>query len=196
MAVGGGALWVATVGPATLQELDPTTLAPIAPPLALTRTRVYGLAPGDGYLWASASDDGDVLHIDPATRTITRVHVGGFPIGIILAGGSVWVIDNANANVLRLARASSERSASPSTPPPGAPSTSAPPTATCSSPTKRTARSAALTKTPAKPPEHQSESAPPATNPTTRAYAIAPAGTGFWATSQTTNTISRIHAQP
>ena len=50
MAVGGGALWIATVGPATLLELDPTTLAPIAPPLALTRTRVYGLVRGDGHL--------------------------------------------------------------------------------------------------------------------------------------------------
>ena len=29
-------------------------------------------------------------------------HIGGFPIGIAVAGGSVWVIDNSNATVIRL----------------------------------------------------------------------------------------------
>jgi hypothetical protein len=96
LAVGGGRLWAVVEKPATILEFNPNTFAPLAPPLALSTGRMFWLASGDGYLWATASDAGDVLRIDPATRTITRAHVGGFPIGIALAGGSVWVIDNAN----------------------------------------------------------------------------------------------------
>jgi hypothetical protein len=197
MAVGGGALWVAAVGPATLQELDPTTLAPIAPPLALTRTRVYGLAWGDGYLWASASDDGDVLRIDPATRAITRVHVGGFPIGIVVAGGSVWVIDNANATVMRLNPSTLRQIGHPiDTPSGGAFYLGA--TDGCvfianetdGTITRIDERSGQTAGAPIR-------IAPASNNPNYSAvYAIAPAGTAIWATSQTTNTISRIQAQP
>ena len=76
--------------------------------------------------WASASDDGDVLRIDPATRTITRID-------------------------------------------------------------ERTGKSAGA----------PIRIAPASNNPNyAAAYAIAPAGTAIWATSQTTNTISRIQAQP
>jgi DNA-binding beta-propeller fold protein YncE len=60
--------------------------APAAPTLALSTGRIFGVAWGGGYLWANAADDGDVLRIDPATRTITRVHVGGFPIRIAPPG--------------------------------------------------------------------------------------------------------------
>lgn len=197
MAVGGGALWVAAVGPATLQELDPTTLAPIAPPLALTRTRVYGLAWGDGYVWASASDDGDVLRIDPATRTITRVHVGGFPIGIVLAGGSVWVIDNANATVLRLNPSTLRVIGQPiDTPSGGAFYLGATDgyvfiaNETDGTITRIDERTGQTAGAPIR-------IAPASNNPNySAAYAIVPAGRAIWATSQTTNTISRIQAQP
>ena len=39
---------------------------------------------GAGYLWVTASDAGEVLRIDPATLAIRRVHVGGFPTGIVV----------------------------------------------------------------------------------------------------------------
>jgi hypothetical protein len=197
MVVGGHALWVAQVGPATLQELDPTTLAPIAPPLALTRTRVYGLAWGAGYVWASASDDGDVLRIDPTTRTITRVHIGGFPIGIVLAAGSTWVIDNANHRVVRLNPSTLREIGQPiDTPSGGAFYLGATDgyvfiaNQSNGTITRINARTGKTAGAPIR-------IAPTTNNPNyAAAYAIAPAGPAIWATSQTTNTISRIQAHP
>jgi hypothetical protein len=197
MAVGDGALWVAQVGPGTLQKLDPTTLAPVAPPLALTRTRVYGLAWGAGYVWASASDDGDILRINPTTRTITRAHVSGFPIGIVLAGGSVWVIDNANNRVLRLNPSTLREIGQPVHTPSGGAfylgatdgyvfiANESNGTITRIDESTGTSTGAPIRIAPA---THNSNYS--------AAYAIAAAGSAIWATSQTTNTISRIQAQP
>ena len=64
--------------------------------------RTLGLASGGGYLWATASDAGEVLRIDPETHAVARVPVGGFPIGIVVAGGNVWVADHARGSVVRL----------------------------------------------------------------------------------------------
>ena len=43
-----------------------------------------------------------MLRIDPATHAIKRVHVGGFPIGIVVTGGSVWFADHEGGKVVRL----------------------------------------------------------------------------------------------
>jgi hypothetical protein len=197
MAVGGGALWVAQVGPATLREVDPTTLAPIAPPIALTRTRVYGLAWGDGYVWASASDDGDVLRINPKTRAITRVHVGGFPIGIVLAGGSVWVIDNANATVLRLNPSTLKEIGPPIHTPSGGAFYLGATDGYVFIANEADGTITRIDQQTGKTAGAPIRIAPATNNPNyAAAYAIAPAGTAIWATSQTTNTISRIQAQP
>ena len=98
----GNALWALEVRPGRLLRLDPSTLAPASAPLALASGRALGLAVGAGYLWVSASDAGEVLRIDPTTRAITRVRVGGFPIGIVFAGGNVWFADRSGGNVVRL----------------------------------------------------------------------------------------------
>ena len=98
----GTDLWVLQVTPAALLRLDPRTLLPKAPPLPLSRGRALGLAVGGGYVWATASDAGEVLRIDPATHKITPVRVGGFPIGIAVATGSVWFVDRDRAELGRL----------------------------------------------------------------------------------------------
>jgi streptogramin lyase len=98
---GGSDLW-ALERPGTLLRLDPATLAQTSAPLRLSPGRTLALASGDGYLWATAADAGEVLRIDPATHAITRVRVGGFPIGIVVSGGSVWVADHAGGKVVRL----------------------------------------------------------------------------------------------
>jgi DNA-binding beta-propeller fold protein YncE len=103
LAADGADLWVLQVRPGALLRLDPQTLAPKARPLPLSRGRALGLAVGGGYIWATASDAGEVLRIDPATRKITPVRVGGFPVGIAVAGGSVWFVDRERAEVGRLA---------------------------------------------------------------------------------------------
>jgi DNA-binding beta-propeller fold protein YncE len=103
LAAHGADLWVLQVTPGALLRLDPKTLAPKARPLPLSRGRALGLAVGGGYIWATASDAGEVLRIDPATRKITPVRVGGFPVGIAVAAGSVWFVDRDRAEVGRLA---------------------------------------------------------------------------------------------
>jgi streptogramin lyase len=49
-----------------------------------------GLAAGDGHLWVTATDAGEILRIDPATGVIARAHVGGSPLGIAVTAGQVW----------------------------------------------------------------------------------------------------------
>ena len=98
----GNELWALEVRPGTLLRLDPGTLAPASAPLRLSPGRTLALASGGGYLWVTAADTGEVLRIDPATHAIKRVHVGGFPIGIVVTGGSVWFADHEGGKVVRL----------------------------------------------------------------------------------------------
>ena len=98
----GADLWVLQVAPAALLRLDPSTLVPKAPPLPLFRGRALGLAVGGGYVWAPASDAGEVLRIDPVTHKITLLRVGGFPVGITVVAGSVWFVDRDRAELGRL----------------------------------------------------------------------------------------------
>ena len=100
--VRGNELWALEERPGTLLRLDPETLFPASAPLRLSPGRTLALASGGGYLWVTAADTGEVLRIDPATRAIKRVHVGGFPIGIVVAGGSVWFADQEGGKVVRL----------------------------------------------------------------------------------------------
>ena len=100
----GDALWALEVEPGRLRRLDASTLAPSSAPLRLSRGRALGLAVGvgDGYLWVTAADAGDVLRIDPARQAITPIHVGGFPVGIVVANESVWFTDRSGGDVVRL----------------------------------------------------------------------------------------------
>jgi hypothetical protein len=101
-ALEGDALWALEEHPARLLRLDSSTLDPTSAPLRLTSGRTPALTAGGGYLWVTAADIGEVLRIDPATRQIDRVHVGGSPAGIAVAGGSVWFADHARNVVRRL----------------------------------------------------------------------------------------------
>jgi hypothetical protein len=98
----GNELWALEGRPGRLLRLDWRTLAPNSAPLRLSLGRTPALASGGGYLWVTAGESGDVLRIDPATHAIRRVHVGGFPIGIVVTGGSVWFADHENGTVVRL----------------------------------------------------------------------------------------------
>jgi DNA-binding beta-propeller fold protein YncE len=97
----GKSLWALEDRPARLLQLDPSTLTAF-PPIRLSSGRTSGLAAGDGFLWVTATDAGEVLRIDPATGAITRAHVDGSPVGIAVVGGDVWFADRSNGNVVRL----------------------------------------------------------------------------------------------
>jgi hypothetical protein len=43
-----------------------------------------------------------VLRIDPATGAVTRVHVGGAPVGVAVTVGNVWFADRSGGTVVRL----------------------------------------------------------------------------------------------
>ena len=156
---------------------------------------LFGLAWGEGYLWVT-EHAGEVLRIDPATRTITRAHVGGVPIGIAVAGGSVWVIDNADATVIRLDPSTLRAIGQPVSLPTGANFYLG-----ASESYLFIADDSEGTVT--RIDTHTGETAgapiriaPASTIGFGSAYAIAPAGTSIWATSPTSNTISRIQTKP
>ena len=102
LAESGNDLWALQTRPAALLRLDRLTLAPTAAPLTLSHGQTVGLTAGGGYVWATAPDAAEVLRIDPATRSITRAHVGGFPVGIAVASGSVWFVDRDRGEIGRL----------------------------------------------------------------------------------------------
>ncbi len=102
LAASGKNLWALQVRPAALLRLDPLTLAPTAAPIRLSPGRAAGLAADGGYVWTSEPDAGDVLRIDAATRSVSRVHVGGFPVGVTVAGGNVWFADRDGGKIGRL----------------------------------------------------------------------------------------------
>jgi YVTN family beta-propeller protein len=102
LALDGTDIWALQVRPAALLRLDARTLTQKDAPLALSRGRGLGLAVGAGYVWVTAADAGEVLRIDPSTRAITRLHVGGSPVGITFAGGAVWYSDRERGIVGRI----------------------------------------------------------------------------------------------
>jgi YVTN family beta-propeller protein len=98
----GKDLWALQIKPAALLRLDPLTLAPTAPPLPLSTGRALGVAAAGGSVWATASDAAEVLRINATTRSITRTHVGGFPVGIAVERGSVWFANPDRGEIGRL----------------------------------------------------------------------------------------------
>ena len=102
LAESGDDLWALQTRPAALLRLDRLTLAPTAAPLPLSHGQTVGLTAGGGYVWATAPDAAEVLRIDPGTRSITRANVGGFPVGIAVASGSVWFVDRDRGETVAL----------------------------------------------------------------------------------------------
>lgn len=102
LARSGKDLWALQVEPAALLRLDPLTLTRTEAPIRLSGGRALGLAAGDGRVWVTEPDVGDVVRVDVATRSVTRAHVGGFPVGIALAAGTVWFADRDGGEVGRL----------------------------------------------------------------------------------------------
>jgi hypothetical protein len=96
------ALFALEVRPGRLLRLDPLTLVPASTSIRLSSGRTLGLAAGAGFLWVTAADAAEVLRIDPVSYAIRRVHVGGFPVGIVVTSGSVWFADRSGGNVVRL----------------------------------------------------------------------------------------------
>jgi hypothetical protein len=101
LAIGGGSLWVLQVRPATLLRLNPKTFADEAPPLRLSSGRAFGIAFGAGHVWVTDSEADKLIRIHPRTRAVTRIPVGGFPVGVTVVAGSVWLAHRDDGEVVR-----------------------------------------------------------------------------------------------
>jgi virginiamycin B lyase len=103
VAVGDGAVWVATSGVdrSRVVRIDPAgnrVAASVAVPLGQAE-----LAVGAGAVWVASSSDNSVSRIDPATNKVAAtIAVGRQPSGIAVAAGSVWVANALDDTVTRI----------------------------------------------------------------------------------------------
>jgi YVTN family beta-propeller protein len=103
VAVGDGAVWVATWGAdrSRVVRIDPAgnrVVASVAVPLGQAE-----LAVGAGAVWVASSSDNSVSRIDPATnRLVTTIAVDRQPSGIAVAAGSVWAASALDDTVTRI----------------------------------------------------------------------------------------------
>jgi peptide/nickel transport system substrate-binding protein len=98
LAAEGSSVWVApssglltrlnAVSGAVAQQLDPN-----ASPAAI--------ATGEGALWLSDDQAGNVVRVDP-TGLLTPIAVGNGPTGIAVGGGGVWVANSLDDAVVRI----------------------------------------------------------------------------------------------
>jgi virginiamycin B lyase len=103
VAVGGGAVWVATWGAerSRVVRIDPAGDR-VAASIAVPRGQAT-LAVGAGALWVASSSDNSVSRIDPAAnRVAATIDVGRQPSGIAVAAGSVWVANALDDTVSRI----------------------------------------------------------------------------------------------
>jgi DNA-binding beta-propeller fold protein YncE len=100
LAVGGGDVWVAGITTQTIYRYDPTSRRLLAQiPIGVVAKHLTADA---GSLWVS-SDSGRVTRIDMATNKVTGTfQIAGRAPAAVAGLGSVWVVDTANATLLRL----------------------------------------------------------------------------------------------
>src|SRR5262249_40110727 len=89
IAVGAGAVWVASAGDGVIWRVASTRPYQQAPIKA--RPRLSRLAYVNGRLWAVSDQDGLAIQVDPKTRTVRTVRLGGAPSGLVAGGGIIWV---------------------------------------------------------------------------------------------------------
>lgn len=108
VAVGGGSVWVANSGDATVQRFDPTTFeeGPIRP-ISVGR-RPTGIAYGGGAIWVANLEDDTVTRIDPGTNSTFTIRVGDEPAAVAVGAGSVWVANSGDGTVSRIDQATNE----------------------------------------------------------------------------------------
>jgi streptogramin lyase len=104
VAVDDDAVWVSNqnFGDGTLSRIDPATMK-------VTETipiggEIAGLDVGEGYVWATLSETGRLVRVNPDTNEVDGVPiaVGGRPLGLDVADGFVWIADQAEGEVIRV----------------------------------------------------------------------------------------------
>jgi YVTN family beta-propeller protein len=100
LAVGGGSVWQVGIATQSIYRYDPASRQLLAEiPIRVVAKRLTADA---GSLWLS-SDSGRVTRIDMATNRVAGTfQVGGRAPAAVVGLGSVWIVDTANAALLRL----------------------------------------------------------------------------------------------
>ncbi len=99
IAVGAGAVWVASQETGELLRVDPGDDRP-SQAIAIGHGP-DGLAVGAGSIWA-ADSGGTVTRFDPRTGKVQTIRVGGAPAGVAYASGAVWVANSVSGTVSRI----------------------------------------------------------------------------------------------
>jgi streptogramin lyase len=99
LAFGGGSLWLLSINPSRVQQLDPASGAvrrtiPINPTLRRRGALIdaWWLTYGEGAVWATLPNYDTVARVDAATGGVQYIHLDqGQPFGIAVGGGSARV---------------------------------------------------------------------------------------------------------
>ncbi|HEU5303959.1 MAG TPA: YncE family protein [Gemmatimonadales bacterium] len=91
LAVGEGAVWVATNGSDEVWTIDLRADEVRGPPIKVGREPL-DIVVGPGSVWVTNMGSGTVSRIDPRTRqVVATIPVGAEPIGLALGASGVWV---------------------------------------------------------------------------------------------------------
>src|SRR5262249_18767502 len=102
VALGRNAVWVANQGDPSLWDVDPTSgHRRAAVPLDNAPTDLA--VGGDGVVYVAQGFGQEVDRIDPRTLAQKKRHFDGGPQALAFGAGAVWVVDETNAELLRLA---------------------------------------------------------------------------------------------
>jgi YVTN family beta-propeller protein len=91
IAVGGGSVWVANSGDATVYRFNPLTFEEGPVKSISVGRRPTGIAFGEGAVWVTAAGDDAVTRIDPGTNSTVTIAVGDEPAAVATSPGAVWV---------------------------------------------------------------------------------------------------------
>lgn len=89
LATGANAIWIARYGSASVVRVDRRTLRRTTVDVGANAEDV---AVAGGSVWVSSFDEGALVKIDPGSRRVVEtLRVGGYPAGLGVAAGSLWV---------------------------------------------------------------------------------------------------------
>jgi hypothetical protein len=62
----------------------------------------YGVAVGNGSVWVTEYEQGNLVRIDPATSRVARVHVGPHASHVLIQDGFAWVLDDLGSALIQV----------------------------------------------------------------------------------------------
>ena len=101
VAVGYGAVWVASAVDATVVRIDLRSGKP-GPPIQV-QARPSAIAAGAGGIWVASDATARVVKLDPRAGTpLASIPVGNGPSGVAVGAGAVWVANRNDGTVTRI----------------------------------------------------------------------------------------------